>query len=140
MTMPAGRYYVGDLCYVISDDSVWSEICELTMPYNPETKETDYRDGEFTLKDGRRFANFGTVYGDGTYRSSIGTDHCVDSGSIGCISVYDIQDKTYDLERLQQLGAIVDFEAPFEVSADYGLLKFGSVMIETAPDQEELET
>ena len=135
MTMPAGKYYIGDLCYVMHD--VWDECCNLFFPYVPGQNELHQIDGEFTLKDGRRFANFGTVYGDGTYRSSIGTDHCVDSGSIGCISVYDIQDKTYDLERLQQLGAIVDFEAPFEVSADYGLLKFGSVMIETAADEEE---
>ena len=132
MTMPAGKYYVGDLCYVMHPE--WDECCDLFFPANHPPKGVE---GEFTLKDGRRFASFGTAYGDGTYRSSIGTDHCVDSGSIGCISVYDIQDKTYDLERLQQLGAIVDFETPFEVDADYGLLKFGSVMIETAADEEE---
>ena len=137
MTMPAGKYYIGDLCYVMHD--VWDECCDLFFPYAPGQNELHQIDGEFTLKDGRRFANFGTVYGDGTYRSSIGTDHCVDSGSIGCISVYDIRDKTYDLERLQQLGAIVDFEAPFEVESDQGLLKFGSVLIETAPDYEEQE-
>jgi hypothetical protein len=38
-----------------------------------------------------------------------------------------------------QLGAIVDFEQPFEVEADYGLLKFGHVQIETAADEEEYE-
>jgi hypothetical protein len=137
MTMPAGKYYVGDLCYVMHDE--WNECCDLFFPYVPGNPNHQ-AEGEFTLKDGRRFASFGTAWGDGTYRSSIGTDHCVDSGSIGCISVYDIRDKTYDLERLQQLGAIVDFEAPFEVDADYGLLKFGAVLIETAADEEELET
>lgn len=29
-TMPAGRYYVGDLCYVMDD--VWDEVCDLMFP------------------------------------------------------------------------------------------------------------
>ena len=132
MTMPAGKYYIGDLCYVMHDE--WSEFCDLTI------KGEQCLDGEFQLKDGRRFATLRTAWGDGTYRSSINTLHSVDAGLIGCISIYDIRDQTYDLERLQQLGAIVDFEAPFEVESDQGLLKFGSVLIETAANEEEDET
>jgi hypothetical protein len=131
MTMPAGRYAIIDLCYVMHD--VWNEFCDLTF------KGERRLEGEFTLADGRRFASFGTAYGDGTYCSNIGTRHSVDAGLIGCIRVEDIQDKTYDLERIMQLGAIVDFEQPFEVEADYGLLKFGHVLIETAADEEEYE-
>ena len=138
MTMPAGKYYIIDLCYVMHDE--WKEVCDLFFPYIPGQPEGRGREGEFQLKDGRRFASFNTAYGDGTYRSSINTLHSVDSGSIGCISIYDIRDQTYDLERLSQLGAIVDFEAPFEVESDQGLLKFGSVLIETAADEEEDET
>ena len=137
MTMPAGKYLIIDLCYVMHDE--WKECCELFFPYVPGQTYERQVEGEFTLADGRRFASFGTAYGDGTYRSNIGTDHSVDSGSIGCIRVEDIQDKTYDLERIMQLGAIVDFEQPFEVEADYGLLKFGHVLIETAADEEEYE-
>ena len=100
-------------------------------------------EGEFVLKDGRRFASFGTAYGDGTYGSNIGTQHSVDSGSIGCIRVEDIRDNTHD--NIESLGAIVEFDTPFEVSADQGLLKFGHVQIETAggydwdEEDEELE-
>ena len=132
MTMPAGKYYIGDLCYVLHD--AWDECCELFFPPDAPGRGIE---GEFQLKDGRRFASFGTAYGDGCYRSNINTFHCVDSGSIGCISIYDIRDQTYDLERLQQLGAIIDFEAPFEVEADQGLLVFGHVEIETAADDDE---
>lgn len=122
--MPAGKYYIGDLCYVMHPE--WDEFCELTI------KGEQCLDGEFALKDGRRFATFRTAYGDGTYRSNIGTEHSVDAGLIGCISIYDIRDQSYSIEKIMQLGAIVDFEAPFEVSADQGLLRFGSVEIETA--------
>ena len=133
MTMPAGKYYVGDLCYVMHD--AWDECCDLFFP--PGDNIGRGRDGEFVLKDGRRFASFGTAWGDGTYVSNINTEHSVDSGSIGCILLSDIRDAQYPLERLQELGAIIDFEAPFEVEADQGLLKFGPVLIETAPDYED---
>ena len=131
MTMPAGKYYVGDLCYVMHD--AWTEVCRLFFPPYSPPKGVE---GEFTLADGRRFASFATAYGDGEYRSSINTLHSVDSGSIGCILLSDIRDNQYTLERLQELGAIIDFEAPFEVEADYGLLKFGDLLIETAGDDE----
>lgn len=133
MTMPAGKYYVGDLCYVMHD--AWDQCVNLFFPDSGHGQV----EGEFELADGRRFASFGTAWGDGEYRSNINTLHSVDSGSIGCILLSDIRDTTYPLDHLQQLGAIIDFEAPFEVEADQGLLKFGPVEIETAADQEELE-
>jgi len=134
MTMPAGKYYVGDLCYVMNDDE-WSEVCDLFFPPTDTGFPGRGVDGEFTLKDGRRFASFGTAYGDGVYRSNISTDHCVDSGSIGCIRVEDIRADKYD--DIKSLGAIVEFDQPFEVLEDQGLLVFGHVQIETADEAEE---
>lgn len=131
MTMPAGRYYIGDLCYVMHPE--WKEVCRLFFPANAPPRGVE---GEFTLKDGRRFASFATAWGDGEYRSSINTLHSVDSGSIGCIRVKDINDVTYSAEKLEELGAIVEFAEPFEVDADQGLLKFGHVLIETAAEEE----
>lgn len=127
--MPAGKFYIGDLCYVMHD--VWDEAVSLMFPPDAPPRGIE---GEFTLADGRRFASFGTAYGDGTYRSSIGTEHSVDSGSIGCIRVEDIRDDAYD--DIERLGAIVDFDQPFEVDSDAGLLKFGHVLIETNDDYE----
>lgn len=130
MTMPAGRYYIGDLCYVMHDE--WKEVCDLFYPPGVSGRGVE---GEFALKDGRRFASFTTAYGDGEYRSSINTLHSVDSGSIGCILMEDIRDTTYN--NIEHLGAVVDFPEPFEVSEDTGLLTFGHVMIETNADMEE---
>jgi len=132
MTMPAGRYYIGDLCYVMHNE--WREVCDLFFPVYAPPRGVE---GEFTLADGRRFASFGTAWGDGEYRSSINTLHSVDSGSIGCIRVEDIRDNTYS--NIETLGAIVEFDRPFEVEADQGLLKFGHVLIETAADEESME-
>lgn len=133
MTMPAGRYYIGDLCYVMKDDE-WSECVDLFFPPDEQGFPRGV-DGEFALKDGRRFASFGTAYGDGEYRSNIGTSHSVDSGSIGCIRVEDIRANKY--EDIEELGAIVEFDQPFEVDSDQGLLKFGHVLIETVADEDE---
>lgn len=134
MTMPAGRYFIGDLCYCMHD--AWDECVDL-MFTSDEQGFPKAVEGEFTLKDGRRFASFGTAYGDGTYRSNLNTFHGVDSGSIGCIRVEDIRDNTY--EDLESLGAVVEFDQPFEVSKDQGLLVFGHVEIETDADDEEVD-
>ena len=134
MTMPAGRYYIGDLCYVMHPE--WDECVDLFFPYVPGQPAGRGVEGEFTLKDGRRFASFGTAWGDGTYNSNIGTEHMVDSGSIGCIQIEDIRDTTYN--DLEQLGAIVDFTQPFEVrKVSLGLLRFGHVDIETDADYDK---
>ena len=60
MSMPAGKYYIGDLCYVMSD-AEWEEFCSITIDGH------NVIDGEFQLKDGRRFATYGTAFGDGVY-------------------------------------------------------------------------
>jgi len=132
MTMPAGKYYIGDLCYVMHPE--WDEVCDLFFPAGHPPRGVE---GEFTLKDGRRFASFSTAYGDGSYRSNIGTGHSVDSGSIGCIRAEDIRDNAYD--NIEELGAIVEFTQPFEVSSDQGLLIFGHVQIETAGDEDDYD-
>jgi len=58
MTMPAGKYYVGDLCYVMDSDE-WSQVCSLII------QGEKLLDGEFELPDGRRFAIYSTHWGDG---------------------------------------------------------------------------
>lgn len=76
-TMPAGRYWVGDLCYVL-DAEDWSQL-----PHPG--------DGLFELPDGRTVAKFSTVHGDGTYGDDFGNEYAVDSGTIGCILSGDIR-------------------------------------------------
>ena len=127
MTMPAGIYYIGDLCYVMEDDE-WGEFCSITI------KGHECLDGEFEMGDGRRFATYGTAYGDGTYRSNIGTSHPVDAGLIGCIRMADIRANKY--ANLEGLGAVVTFSEPFETSEVKGRIRFGHVVIDTAAESE----
>jgi len=128
--MQAGKYYIGDLCYVMSDNE-WDEFCGITI------KGNQCLDGEFEMKDGRKFATYGTAYGDGLYRSNIGTKHAVDAGLIGCIRVEDIRAEKYD--NIESLGAVVEFQNPFTTAGGRGdrdwdgEIRFGHVRIETNP-------
>ena len=134
MSMPAGKYYIGDLCYVM-DDVEWDEFCSITIDGQRVL------DGEFQLKDGRRFATYGTAYGDGVYYDQYGHSYSVDAGLIGCILVEDIRAEKY--ENLLDLGSIMEFDKSFATSGGRndegweGLIQFGHVLIETNPVEEE---
>ena len=129
--MPAGTYYVGDLCYVMDDDE-WDEFCTLTI------KDNECLEGEFEL-DGRKFATYGTKWGDGEYRDQNGHSYGVDAGLIGCIRLSDIKDPDYD--EIGRLGNIVVFEKDFTTSGGRngvrewnGKIHIGHIVIDTDAD------
>lgn len=127
-TMPAGRYYVGDLCYVMHD--VWDEVCDLMFPYDGHGEY-----GKFQLKDGREFAVYSTMYGDGTYMDNSGRNYYVDAGVIGCILESDIRDP-----NPSNGGNYIDFAKDFDTGEDGGVIRFGNVYVDTVgPDYEEEE-
>ncbi len=118
---PAGRYYIGDLCYVLD----WDEVGEVTK----------WRDGEFHLKDGTKFVTYGTAYGDGSYPAVDGytnevVDYCpVDSGTIGLVSTDGMNE--FDAGRN---GIVVDMKEDFCTSPEfvkYGTLRFGHIFVHT---------
>lgn len=119
MTMPAGTYYIGDLCYVLKHK--WDEMMCF---FYPGIKMVE---GEFVLKDGTRFAIYSTKYGDGAY-PVLGTvkDVCVDSGTVGCVLVSDLLPNA-DLEA----GYIHEFENSFKTDSYQGAIEFGYVTVET---------
>ena len=120
MSMPAGKYYVGDLCYVMHDR--WDELCNLTI------QDNKVLNGEFTLSDGTRFALFSTMYGDGCYEDQYGNQYPVDAGLIGCILVNDISPE----ERGNiKSGAVHEFAYSFTPSEHDGVIVFGDFRIDT---------
>jgi hypothetical protein len=128
--MPAGEYYVGDLCYVMTDEE-WDKFCSITI------KGNQCLDGEFEMPDGRKFATYGTAWGDGCYRDQFGNEYSVDAGLIGCIRVEDIRAEKYD--NIESLGTIHKFESDFVTGGGRGnrdwegTIQFGRVAIETDP-------
>lgn len=75
-TAPPGTYYIGDLCYALSD-KIYDDIFGGLGGYDPGLyKKKDSSD--FFLVDG-------TAYGDGCYQSSDGKEFGVDAGIIGIV-------------------------------------------------------
>ena len=121
MTMPIGKYYVGDLCYVMHEE--WDEVCDLTI------NDNRCLDGEFVLKDGRRFAMYRTMHGDGIYYDNSGDEYSVDAGLIGCILLSDI-DMVCGSNFLHG-GQIQNFFNEFETFEENGTIHFGNIEIKT---------
>ena len=127
--MQGGKYYVGDLCYVMHES--WDEVCSLII------KDNYCQDGEFTLKDGRRFAIYSTAFGDGSYLDQEGNEYWVDSGSIGCILLDDI-DEDVKGNHIDG-GHIHEFEHSFYTGSQDAKIMFHTVSIDTDPNDEEEE-
>lgn len=129
--MPAGTYYIGDLCYVMHDK--WDEFCKLTIDGNY------CLDGEFNLSNGIRFATYGTAYGDGVYPHSVRGEKAlgVDAGLIGCIRIDHINtlDESNDIDS----GIVVTFDEPFETSESGGTITFGNIRVYTNFDEVDEE-
>ena len=131
MTMTKGIYYIGDLCYVLNSRS-WEETFELCFPnYHPD-KRNEQVEGEMQLKDGRKFAIFGTAHGDGVYDavdmfSGLKEEHNigVDSGSIGCIKVEDV-----DIPQGLYDGVLVKLD-DFNPYSTKGNMNFGGLEVFT---------
>jgi len=110
---PAGKYYVGDLCYVMHSE--WDEVCG---KFFEGRNDHGCNQGVFQLKDGRKFASFNTKWGDGSYRDQFGRQYSVDAGLIGCISYDDIN---WAEDNSPQGGQVIVFEHDFEVSGGNGI-------------------
>lgn len=130
--VPAGTYYIGDLCYVIHDD-VWDEVCEAMFPNG----QPNPKDGLLEVR-GHQFISFSTMWGDGTYYGG-GHEFPVDAGLIGLISVESLQviGKNDFVNEAEGLGAIVTFDEDFICHSRDGWLTFGNIVIDTAGDCEE---
>ena len=135
--LPAGKYYVGDLCYVMHQE--WDEVCSL---FFKGRNDHGCNEGIFKLKDGRQFVSYNTKYGDGGYYDQFGNEYGVDAGLIGCIALKDI-DLTMD-ENSTDGGQIIEFKHDFTVQGrqdgtsrnDWdGVIKIGHIVIETDPEE-----
>jgi hypothetical protein len=112
VTLPAGRYVIGDLCYRDQDD--WDQMI------------SKYKPGKLsTINDGRKYVYLATQYGDGCYLDQFGKDYYVDSGTIGIMEYINKLDSPS--------GRTYDFDGPFQVYKDGAKLIFGSIIIDTAP-------
>lgn len=120
VTFKAGKYYVGDPCYVVRDHKVWVQLLD----------DTNYFQNENQTYKGRTIFAEGTAHGDGCFYDYEGREYGVDAGLIGIIP-FEI------IEGVGCGGQIIEFEKDFKVSADNGIFTFGDVVINTREDDSE---
>lgn len=132
---PADTYFIGDLCYVIRDDDLWSKICDAMFP---ETSN-EANDGLLEVL-GHQFVSFSTKYGDGTYYGS-GNAFSVDSGMIGMISLNTLAalGQHHTAAYLAEHGCVRTYQSDFSCENDDGVLYFGNLVIDTACVEDEEE-
>ena len=129
MKFKAGKYYIGDPCYVLQDTNGWS--------WDSVLDQTDYFmdfNGTITHSYGDSYhvAGASTRYGDGSYVDNSGREFLVDAGCIACIPVSAIG-LTFNYTG----GHILDIPVDFEFEAKYGIYGIRAIgwVLDTAGDE-----
>ena len=133
----AGRYYVGDPCYVITDEA-WDKVLRETGCFGYESF-SGIDENYYHLNGKMCWAN-STAYGDGTYLDNNNHEYWVDAGLLGVIPAEAID----EAPDFRGGFAFIDFPKPFTVEYKDGTFRFGNIIIPTGDDvedfnQEELE-
>jgi hypothetical protein len=110
-----GKYYIGDLCYVINNEN-WDKLLN----------DTEYFQNEYQEFKGQQIFACSTVYGDGIFYDNNDTSYPVDAGILG-IMPYDLIDDKKGIKN----GSVVTFDEDFEVFEENGIFTFGNIEIDT---------
>lgn len=127
VTVSAGKYYLGDPCYSVPS-KFWSDLLDSADFFEVKSE------GKV---NGYTVYAMSTKYGDGVYRCNRGYSYPVDSGLIGLVPV-EFGQKINDVYPDCDLVQVITFDKDTECSYSDGLMKFGSISIETGdPDDSE---
>ncbi len=128
VTLPAGKYYIGDPCYAF--DESWGNILDETDFFNKEGATI----GMFPV-----FAA-STAHGDGAYYDQDRCEYPVDAGMIGAMPLECLLlDNKLTEEKIvnEKFGRIIEFEGPFSCYSEKGTIVIGHIEIETDPQEED---
>jgi len=110
----AGKYYVGDLCYVVEKHEDWMQLLN----------DTDYFRNDNQSYKGYPIFVASTAHGDGTFHDQFDNKYAVDAGIIGIMPFEAI-------EKEGKGGNIIDFKEDFEVVTAHGIFYIGDIKIDT---------
>lgn len=149
--LPAGTYYVGDLCYVLDlnkdgDGYDWHAVLDGTHylgtspPETPKGYEAKWvSTGHFTIPhydtgEPVRFFSSSTAYGDGSYTDGEGRSYAVDAGLIGCFPIEALPTPCGNVGP-EEGGHIVTFAHAFRcrVVDEEGVIRISDIEIDTDP-------
>ena len=130
--MPAGKYWIGDPCYVFPHngpmENKWNELID----------EVIFSENPYCELDGGEIKVWAalTAYGSGVYLGSNDKMFYVDDGLnsaclLGIVPLETVKyfDRT-DI-NLDELGLFIEFKEPFVVKSRGGQFQFGNIVIDT---------
>lgn len=103
--MPAGKYYLGDPCYVIHDE-LWPEFCN-------QIDDSRIRNGDIITFQNHPVFVTSTNYGDGVYQDQLLNFYGVDAGIIALVPLEICKKRTLE-NNFEGLGHA--FEAANEIT------------------------
>jgi hypothetical protein len=115
--LPAGNYYVGDLCYVIPNN-LWDEFLG-NWDFDYSGVYGDFLSSLYWVAE--------TEYGDGIYDDQFGNTYAVDAGIIGCINL----DQGLEIKNKNAWGQFIKFDSEFTCLLDGGVIKIANLIIDT---------
>ena len=119
--LPAGKYYIGDPCYVLGrPHSNWESVLD----------ESNFFENPYINK-GLTALAFGTAFGDGEYLDQDGRKYPVDAGLIGATPV-----KMATVKKPTGVH-LLEFLEPFLCTTDGAVICFGRIRIDTDPQGED---
>ena len=121
ITLPAGRYIIGDPCYSIPNEQ-WDEILQQTDCF--ESPEGSFKSEE--TGEEIHVVAFGTAYGDGVYTDQGGREYPVDAGLIGIMPAHGVV--------ACESTNVIEFKHDFQCSCHNGVIEFGHIIIDTLGD------
>lgn len=120
VTIPPGRYVIGDPCYSVPDDR-WMEWLE-AADYTEVGRGVLYAE-----IDGHHVVGVSTAHGDGGYESSEGHSLGVDAGLIGLVP------EAFAENNTSSEFDVVEFTEPVTCRYDNGVIHLGHIEIDTDP-------
>lgn len=118
--LPAGRYFVGDPCFFLSDED-WSDFCAQTV--------SDWHDGIVEVR-GFKMAAFRTAYGDGSFAAHHGVGNYiidVESGIVGAVP-------EALCSKGRDMGFVIEKGEAIPCHKEGGVVRIGQAAIDTGVD------
>lgn len=134
MIFPAGKYWIGDPCYVFPNDGPfrnrWDELLD-EVEYFETLSYGELDDGKIKVWAAH------TAYGDGRFVGSNGAMFPVDAGLIGIVPMDTVEYLNRTDNDLDYCGQFVEFKESFVVESRNGDFIFGHIGIDTGDDGDD---
>lgn len=134
MTVPAGKYFVGDPCYAVKDNDAWQDFVERMFKDSPAGETVSG-----VMMNGYPVVGVGTMYGDGEYFDvNHNRSFPVDAGLIGVVDMRVAAQNGVTESDLKDMGHVINFDEEVRLArTDDGDILIHNITIPTGDNDIE---